>query len=252
MSDGDAPVMLVTGATGSIGGAVARDALAKGWRVVLHGRDAARLAALADEIDPDGNATVRMCIDLSEEDAATRLVAEAGAMAGRIDAVVDCVSMGAPRTVGTFDATQPERYTEMLALSLGHVERLAHAALPLLSAKGGTFVALASDAGRHAAPNQSIIGAARAGTIGFVRNLAVEVARKGVRVHCICATFVADSESARRLSGHARDRLRKAEAKAGLGLPTCRDVSVLALFLCSDEAARMTGQILSVNGGLNA
>lgn len=114
------------------------------------------------------------------------------------------------------------------------------------------MIALVSDAGCFAAANQSMIGAARAGTIGFVRNLAVEVARDNVRMHAIAPSYVEGTETIKRLEAAGSSRLERARSRAGLGLPNADDIAALALFLCSDGAQRMTGQIFSVNGGLNA
>jgi NAD(P)-dependent dehydrogenase (short-subunit alcohol dehydrogenase family) len=93
------------------------------------------------------------------------------------------------------------------------------------------------------------VGAARAGAIGFVRNFATEGARDGIRAHCISPSYVADSEIARQTGS---ERMAKAADRAGLGLPSAADVAPLALFLCGDGAAKITGQVMSVNGGLNA
>ena len=117
-----------------------------------------------------------------------------------------------------------------------------------VAARGGTIIGFASDAGRFAAPRQAVIGAAFAGVMGFVRNLAMEVGRNGVRVHCLSPSFVADTPA---YAMHA-DRAGSAIARAGLGLPSPADIAPMALFLCSPGAAKITGQIISINGGLNA
>jgi NAD(P)-dependent dehydrogenase (short-subunit alcohol dehydrogenase family) len=140
----------------------------------------------------------------------------------------------------------------LLDLSAGHVQRLAHAALPWLARQGGTFIAFASDAGLFAAPRQSLIGASRAAIMGFVRNLGSEVARDGVRVHCISPSFVEGTRIALSLAATRPERMERARAKAGLGLPTPEDIAPLVLFLCGDGAKRITGQVISINGGLNA
>lgn len=229
------PVMLVTGGTGSIGAAVAREAAAQGWRVLTHGRS--------------GNADI--ALDAGEADAAPRLIAVAAALHGRLDAVIDCLSAGPAgfRLTGPFKGTDPAGYAPFYDLSAAWFQRLAHAAYPHLSARGGTLIAFVSDAGRFAAANQTIVGAARAATIGFVRNLAVEAARDGIRAHCISPSYVAGSASADRMGS---ERLAKAAARAGLGLPTADDIAPVTVFLCGPGAARITGQVISVNGGLNA
>jgi len=114
------------------------------------------------------------------------------------------------------------------------------------------LVAFASDAGRFAAPRQTVVGASRGAIMAFVRNLAVEVARDGVRVHCVSPSFVDGTESAKRLAERNGERMAKARARAGLGLPTPEDIAPMVLFLCGDGARRITGQVISINGGLNA
>lgn len=247
-SIGDAPVMLLTGATGSVGSAVAREALAQGWRIVAHGRSRQKLDALAATAEARMRA---LAIEATGDGAAARIASEAAAAFGRLDAVVDCLSAGPAgyRLTGPFGATEPGGYGVLLDLSVGWFQRLAHAACPHLSRRGGALIAFVSDAGRFAAPNQTIVGAARAATIGFVRNLAVEAARDGIRVHCISPSYVAGSESAAKMGA---ERMAKAERRAGLGLPTAQDIAPITVFLCGAGAAKITGQVISVNGGLNA
>ena len=136
----------------------------------------------------------------------------------------------------------------MAALVLGVFEQLCFAAMPHLAEKGGTIVTFASDAGRFAAPRQTILGGVFGGIMAFVRNLAVEAARDNVRVHCISPSYVKDTPVFERHSA----RGNTAVERAGLGLPSPKDIAPLALFLCGPDATKMTGQIISVNGGLNA
>jgi NAD(P)-dependent dehydrogenase (short-subunit alcohol dehydrogenase family) len=250
-----APVMLIAGGTGSIGRAVAAEALACGWRVVLQGRRPESLQVAVADLNADQVTMLHpLAIEVSESGAAEQMVTRAAAWAGRLDAVVDCLSTGpvGARITGLFEGTEPAAYGAWLELSVAYLQRLSHAALPWLRRQGGTLVAFVSDAGRFAAPRQAILGAARAATIGFVRNLAVEIARDGIRVHCISPSFVAESDSARRLAEQNADRMRKAAERAGLGLPTPEDIAPIVVFLCGEGARRITGQIISINGGMNA
>jgi NAD(P)-dependent dehydrogenase (short-subunit alcohol dehydrogenase family) len=242
-------VMLIAGGTGSIGREIARQAVQEGWHVALHGRTTERLESAAKIAGPDQCTT--FALDLTKEEAHT-LVERVGARLGRIDAVVDCVSGGPLGIIGRFADTDPAAYAAFYDLSIAHLQRLTHASLPWLQKRGGTLIAFASDAGRFAAANQTMIGASRAAIMGFVRNLAVEVARDGVRAHCISPSFVADSDSFRRIAAKGSTRIEQAARKAGLGLPTAADIAPLVLFLCGDGARRITGQVISVNGGLNA
>ncbi len=242
--------MLVTGATGSVGSAVAREAVRQGWTVVAHGRSDERLASLIGELQDFGRAA-KVAGDVGGEGDAAPIVEAATQAFGRIDAVVDCVSTGprAGKLTGPFKDTTPAQYGAFFDLSAAWFQRLAHAAYPHVAAQGGTLIAFISDAGKFAAANQTIVGAARAATIGFVRNLAVEAARDGIRAHCIAPSYVLESRSAAAMGS---ERLVKASKRAGLGLPTAADIAPVTVFLCGDGAARITGQVISVNGGLNA
>jgi NAD(P)-dependent dehydrogenase (short-subunit alcohol dehydrogenase family) len=246
----DRPVMLVTGASGSVGEAVASEAAANGWAVALHGRNAETLAARTAMLRATAPAEAVVC-DVAEEGSAARIVAEAAEKFGRLDAVVDCVSTGPRqgRLTGLFKQTTPEWFGAFYDLSAAWFQRLAHAAYPHLAEQGGTLVAFISDAGKFAAPNQTTVGAARAATIGFVRNLAVEAARDGIRVHAISPSYVLESRSAVAVG---QERMDKAAKRAGLGLPTAADIAPITVFLCGPGAAKITGQVISVNGGLNA
>ena len=94
----------------------------------------------------------------------------------------------------------------------------------------------------------SQLGAAFGGIMSFARNLALEVSRQAVRVHCISPSFVADTPAFEKYAARAGT----AFDRAGLGLPTPKDIAPVALFLCGPNAAKITGQIISINGGLNA
>jgi NAD(P)-dependent dehydrogenase (short-subunit alcohol dehydrogenase family) len=246
----DRPVMLVTGASGSIGEAIAVEAAANGWAVALHGRGADKLEAQAAVLRASAPAEPVVC-DVADDGAAERIVAGAYEKFGRIDAVVDCVSTG-PREgklTGLFKETTPEQYTAFYHHSASWFQRLAHAAYPHLAERGGTLIGFISDAGKFAAPRQTIIGAARAAAIGFVRNLAVEAARDGIRVHAISPSYVLESRTAVLMG---QSRTETAAKRAGLGLPTAADIAPITVFLCGPGAAKITGQVISVNGGLNA
>ena len=239
-------VMLIAGGSGSVGSAIARQAAKEGWTVAIHGRSPEKITAVVAEL---GSSAEGFVADLWQEDAAETLVAEVLEQYGRLDAVIDCTATGPAGITGPFPDTDPSAFAQLLAMSIGWLERLAHEAYPHLSHNGGTLIAFVSDAGVFAAPRQALIGAARAGAIGFIRNFACEAARDGIRAHCISPSYVAGSESALRMGS---ERMAKAANRAGLGLPRAEDLAPLALFLCGDGAAKITGQVISVNGGLNA
>ncbi|CAN7332265.1 SDR family NAD(P)-dependent oxidoreductase [Phenylobacterium sp. LjRoot225] len=245
-------VILVTGATGGIGFEIASQAAAGGAVVAVHGsrpetvaNAIQRLQALAPEaklIAAPGDFRVAGVIE--------SVVQKVTGAAGRLDAVVHCAITGAPGTTGVFSKTDPQNFGLMAQYVLGVFEQLCAAALPHLAKQGGAIVAFASDAGRFAAPRQSILAGVFGGIMAFVRNLAMEAARDGVRVHCISPSYVADTPVFERHAASGRGET--ASQRAGLGLPTPKDIAPLALFLCGPDASKITGQIISVNGGLNA
>lgn len=246
----DRPVMLIAGASGSVGAAVAREALREGWAVIAHGRTEGKVTALVEELRQSGPAEA-IVFDFMGEEAAARLVDQAFAKFGQLDAVVDCIAggPGGYRLTGLFKQTEPAGYTPFLTHSVAWFQSLAHAAYPRLAETGGTLIGFISDAGIFAAPNQTMVGAARAAEIGFIRNLAVEAARDGIRAHCISPSYVEGSDVAKRIGP---ERMAKAAKRAGLGLPTADDIAPITVFLCGPGAKRITGQVISINGGLNA
>lgn len=249
-------VMLVTGASGSIGFEIAAQAASAGAVVGVHGTSADSVARTLERLRaraPDAR-LIAAPGDFCEPGAIEAVVAKVAGEGGRLDAVVHCAVAGPAsggRVTGLFRDTDPAAYGQMAASMLGVFQQLSFAALPHLSRQGGTIVGFASDAGRFAAPRQAVLGAIYAGIVGFVRNLAVEAARDGVRVHCISPSFVAETRIFERFVT-AGGRAETAGKGAGLGLPTPRDIAPMALFLCGPGAARITGQVISINGGLNA
>jgi 3-oxoacyl-[acyl-carrier protein] reductase len=254
MNASQAAVMLITGGSGSIGSEIAAQAAVAGWSVAIHGRSAQsvdKAVKAASMRAPDATFSGHAA-DFSEAGAIERLVEEAAAKHGRIDAVVDCAVGGPPGVTGRFVDTKPDAYAGLAEQSVVAFQRLAHAALPWLIQSGGCLIAFISDAGIFAAPRQTMIGAMRSATIGFVRNLALEVARDGVRVHAISPSYVEETRIARQIEAASARRMETARTRAGLGLPTPADIAPLVLFLCGPGARRITGQIISINGGLNA
>lgn len=248
ISSGD--VLLVTGATGAIGFEIAAQAAEAGSIVAVHGSNMdsvvkamERLLARVAEAR-----LIAAPADFREAGSIEAMVANVAAEGGRLDAVIHCGIAGASGVTGSFANATPDSFGEHAALVLGSFQRLCFAALPHLSVRGGTIIGFASDAGKFASPRQAIIGAAFGGIMAFVRNLSLEVSKQGVRAHCISPSFVADTPV---FEAHAA-RAGAAFERAGLGLPTPKDIAPMALFLCSPGAAKITGQIISINGGLNA
>lgn len=243
-------VFLVTGATGAIGFEIAAQAAAAGVVVAVHGSRAESVAAAIERLQArvEGARLIAAPADFKQDGAIEAMVEKVVAEAGRLDAVIHCGITGAPDVTGVFAKANSANFGLHAALVLGTIQRLSFAALPHLSKQGGTIISFASDAGRFGAPRQTLIGAAFGGIMTFVRNLALEVSRNGVRVHCISPSFVENTPVFEMHAGRA-DAARE---RAGLGLPSPVDIAPMALFLCGPGATKITGQVISVNGGLNA
>ena len=243
-------VFLITGATGAIGFEIAAQAATAGAVVAVHGSRAESVAAAIERLQArvKGATLIAAPADFTKEGEIEAMVEKVVAVAGRLDAVIHCGITGAPGVTGPFVKTNSANFAQHAALVLGTIQRLSFAALPHLSKQGGTIISFASDAGRFGSPRQALIGASFGGIMSFVRNLALEVSRNGVRVHCISPSFVENTPA---FEMHAA-RADAARERAGLGLPSPADIAPMALFLCGPGATKITGQVISVNGGLNA
>lgn len=245
-------VILITGATGAIGFEIAREAIAQGAIVGIHGtreeRVADAIARLKAET-PDAQ-LIGAHGDFRELGVAAAVVEQVAAAAGRLDALVHCAISVTPGATNLFSQTDPKYYSEMAASVLCVFQQLSFAAYPHLAKQRGVLIAFISDAGRYASAFQTLVGAAFGGIITFIRNLSIEAARDGIRAHAISPSYVEDTpifEMTRQFG-----RSAKATKRAGLGLPTAKDLVPLTLFLCGPHSSKITGQVISVNGGLNA
>jgi NAD(P)-dependent dehydrogenase (short-subunit alcohol dehydrogenase family) len=252
-TDSEKPVMLIAGGSGSIGSEIAALAANAGWRIALHGRTLKKNESIRDAIRervPDARVSLHTA-DFRISSEIQSLVSEVGDVHGRIDAIVDCSVTGPEGITGLFADTNPEVFSDLAEQSVVAFQRLSHAGLPWLRTSRGSITALVSDAAIYTAPRQSLIGAMRGATVAFIRNLAKELAQEGIRINAISPSFVEGTSIVERLETASRGRLTRARQNAGLGLPNRIDIARLVLFLASADAARITGQVISVNGGLN-
>lgn len=239
---------LVVGGSAGIGLATARRFLAEGARVVIAGRNPARGAEALAALGPGA---VFHAADAGDPAQCAALVEAALAEMGGIDVLMSCGG-GDPQPRLLKDIPLAEVMSD-IAGSLAPVILPLRAVLPVM-APGGSAICVASDAGKLATPGESAIGAAMAAIIQFCRAAAIEAKRQGIRVNCLTPSIVEGTPLHDRLmaDGFAGRLFGKAKTMAHLGVATPEDLAATATFLASDESARMTGQAISVTGGISA
>jgi 3-oxoacyl-[acyl-carrier protein] reductase len=233
---------LVTGASGGIGGAIARALHRAGAKVVLSGTRQAALEALAGEL---GERAFVALGDLADPAAGEQLVKSAEAAAGQLDILVNNAGLTRDQLALRM---KDEDWQKVIDVDLTAGFRLARAALRgMMKRRWGRIVGITSVVGVTGNPGQANYAAAKAGMIGLSKALAAEVATRGITVNCVApgliATAMTDS-----LSEDQRQRLATAIPMGRVGTPD--EVAACVLFLASDEARYVTGHTLHVNGGM--
>lgn len=234
---------LVTGATGGLGGEIARTLHARGANVALSGTRAEKLEALASELGE--RCAVTPC-NLSDGGAVDALPAQAvEALGGGIDILVS--NAGLTRD-GLLMRMKQDDWDLVQKVNLEAYFRLSKACLRgMMKARFGRIIGITSVVGVTGNPGQANYAASKAGMIGFSKALAQEVAARGVTVNCIAPGFIS-SPMTDELNDAQREAILTKIPAGALGSGT--DIAAAALYLASNEAAYVTGQTLHVNGGM--
>jgi 3-oxoacyl-[acyl-carrier protein] reductase len=233
---------LVTGATGGIGAAIAREMHAKGAVVAISGRRGDRLDALAGQLS--GRVHVFPC-DIASKEEVEALVPAAEQAMGRVDILVN--NAGVTRDQ-LFMRMKDEDWDEVLAIDLTAAFRLARAAVRgMMRRRFGRIIGIASVVGVTGNAGQANYAAAKAGMIAMTKSLAQEVASRGVTVNAIAPGFI-ETAMTDALSDKQKELILARVPAGRLGAP--EDIAAGALYLASNEAAYVTGQTLHINGGM--
>jgi 3-oxoacyl-[acyl-carrier protein] reductase len=235
---------LVTGATGGIGGAIARALHAQGAAVAISGRQQDKLEALAAEL----GSRVHVCpCDLADKAQVATLIDEAAAKLGRVDILVNNAGLTKDNL---FMVMKDEQWDEVIAVNLTSTFMLMRAAARAMMRANtgyGRIINISSVSGIIGNPGQGNYAASKAGMIGMSKSLAREVASRGITVNCIAPGFISTAMTDA-LNEKQMAAIKEAIPAQNFGVP--RDVAAAAVYLASQEAAYMTGQTLHVNGGL--
>jgi len=238
----DGKTALVTGASGAIGGAIARALHAQGAAVVLSDMRREGMDALAGELGE----RVYVCVaELRDPAAPDALVAAAEAAAGPLTILIN--NAGITRDMLAI-RMKDEDWQLVLDVDLTAPFRLSRAALKgMLRRRAGRIVSIASIVGATGNPGQANYAAAKAGLSGMSKALAQEVASRGITVNLVAPGFVA-TPMTEGLTDAQKTKLSENIPLGRLGQPT--DVAAAVAYLASDEAAWVTGATLHVNGGM--
>ena len=232
-------VALITGATGGIGGAIAKKMRAAGATVVVTGRSMEKLDA------EFGDEYIKIPADISSENGAADLVARAIELAGKIDIVVN--NAGITKDTLLMRMTD-EQFDAVINTNLRSTFKICRACImPMMKNRYGRIINMASIIGVIGGPGQANYAASKGGMIAMTKSIAAEVASRGITANCIAPGFIKTP-----MTDVLSDELKKtylAQIPAGrFGEPD--DIAAACVFLASSEASYINGQTINVNGGM--
>ena len=244
MSSLSGRVAFVTGASRGIGKAIAHRCAAAGATVVACARDD-HAQPVVDEIAATGSKAVALSLDVTDAESVTTTVRGVMEQFGRIDIVVNNAGIVRDQLLMRMKL---EDWDAVLATNLTAAFRCTQAVLrPMLKQRHGRIISISSVVGQSGNPGQANYAASKAGLIGFSKSLAREVASRGITVNVVSPGMI-ETDMTSELDANVRETLSTQIPIGRFGTPA--DVAAAVCFLASDEAAYITGQVLSVNGGM--
>lgn len=245
----DSSTILVTGASSGIGRACAILCSELGARIILLGRDEARLSETVRQMRGDSH--LKYSVDLTRQDeldATVGLIKREGIV---IDGVLHCAGIS---TILPFKSVSPNKMNEFLQTNVVGPYQLTRLILKggLLSESGASIVFLSSVMGTLGESGRSLYGLTKASLIGACKSLAVELAAKKIRVNCISPGVVATPMSSRSLYNQDDESREKVRSLHPLGFGEPKDVANACVFLLSSASKWITGTDLVVDGGYSA
>lgn len=242
MFDLSGKAALVTGASGGIGGAIARALHSQGAVIALTGTRAAALAALAEELDSRAHVVLA---DLADPAAPDRLMREAEGVMGRVDILINNAGITRDNIALRL---RDEDWQAVIEVNLTAAFRMTRAALRgMLRRRHGRVISISSVVGITGNAGQANYAAAKAALIGMTKSLAAETASRGITINCIAPGMITTAMTDK-LSDGQRERIAAAIPMGRFGKSD--DVAAAAVYLASLEAGYITGQTLHINGGM--
>jgi 3-hydroxybutyrate dehydrogenase len=249
---------VITGSTSGIGLAIARALAAQGADVMINGfGDAAAIESLRTELERAHRVkAVYSAADMSRPAEIAGMIEQAERAFGAVDILVNNAGI---QFVAPVDEFPVDRWDAIIAINLSSAFHSTRAALPGMKRRGwGRIVNIASAHGLVASPYKSAYIAAKHGIVGFTKTVALETARQGITCNAICPGYVLTPLVEKQIDDQARTHgLPRAEVIEKVMLERqpskqfvkVEEVAALAVFLCGEGAASMTGTALSVDGG---
>ncbi|MFH3478660.1 glucose 1-dehydrogenase [Xanthobacter variabilis] len=252
MNDFSGKTIIITGGGGGIGGATARRFATQGGKVAVFDRDLAAAERTVADITGSGGTARAYACDITDRPSIEKAVAAAEAELGPIDVLVNNAGWD---VFNPFLKTTPEDWRRLIDINLVGALHMHHVVLPLMVArKAGRVVNIASDAARVGSSGEAVYAACKAGLVALSKTLAREHARDGITFNVVCPgpTQTALFEDYKKGAGNAEkltEAFRRSIPLGRIGEP--EDLPGAITFFASDAAAYVTGQVISVSGGLS-
>ncbi len=247
----DDKTVIVTGGGGGIGGAACRRFAQEGARVAVFDVNLEAAEKVAASIQGDGGAAKAIRCDITDRSSVDAAVAAAEAAFGPISVLVNNAGWDVFRP---FTKTEPAQWDRLIAINLTGALHMHHAVLPsMVARRTGRIVNIASDAARVGSSGEAVYAACKGGIVAFSKTIAREHARHGITVNVVCpgptdTALFADYKEGAGNPEKLEEAFRRSIPLGRIGQP--EDLPGAILFFASDDARYVTGQVLSVSGGL--
>jgi 2-hydroxycyclohexanecarboxyl-CoA dehydrogenase len=239
-------VAVVTGGASGIGRGIVDEFVRQGAAIAIFDVNASAAEATCDELIEAGRAALAVPVDVTDQDAVRRAVSAVQGRLGDVTVLVNCAGFNSFSPV---ENVTDELWATIRSINLDGSWNCARAVVPTMVAnRRGRILNISSAAGVRAIPHAVPYSAAKHGILGLTRGLALDLAPHQITVNCICPATVETPLVRSAVSSNFLERMRDTIPLGRFG--TVEDIAQAALFLCSREAAFVTGVILPVDGGL--